>query len=599
MNSCQKDAKLDAEVGDLHFRLLGPLEAERGGIRLELGPRKQRAVLALLLLEANRVVPTERLIDELWGDAPPETARSALQVYVAGLRKALGEDGASLRTQAPGYVLDLEPGALDLDAFTALRAEARDAPEPARAADALHEALALWRGAPLAELDGAPFGTAARAQLEEQRLGALEDRIDADLALGRHAELIHELDALVAEHPYRERFRAQQMLALYRSGRQADALAAYRSARETFVEGLGIEPGTELKALERRMLDQDPALAAPARPRTAVEAKQRGRRVPIAAAAVAVLVGLAVTAVVLLRDEPAGITVEPNWVAVIDPKTNDVVDAVPAGTEPGAIASGGGAIWVGNAGNVDGKSVTRINPRSRKVVDTIALDATPTGVAFGHGYLWVAHGLTGQVTRIDPAFYGKQTIDDVAKTRFASAGAIAAGHDAVWAVFGDATLARIDPKSSTFDRTDAGVRPTAVVEGGGWLWVVSSGNKTVYRFSPDTFLAGPLHRFSVGRGSTGIAYGRGAVWVTSSGDDFVTRGDPDTSGVSTRQIEVGDRPEGVAVGAGAVWVANAGAGTVSRIDPATTKVVNTIEVGNRPFGVVVAAGLVWVTVQAP
>jgi len=127
-------------MSDVSFRLLGPLEAERGGITLELGPRKQRAVLALLLLEANRVVPTERLIDELWGDSPPETARSALQVYVAGLRKALGEDGASLRTQAPGYVLELEPGSLDLDAFAALRAEARGASEPARAAEAFGEA---------------------------------------------------------------------------------------------------------------------------------------------------------------------------------------------------------------------------------------------------------------------------------------------------------------------------------------------------------------------------------------------------------------------------------------------------------------------------
>jgi YVTN family beta-propeller protein len=597
VNSCQKDAKLDAEVGDLHFRLLGPLEAERGGIRLELGPRKQRAVLALLLLEANRVVPTERLIDELWGDAPPETARSALQVYVAGLRKALGEDGASLRTQAPGYVLDLEPGALDLDAFTALRAEARDAPEPARAADALHEALALWRGAPLAELDGAPFGTAARAQLEEQRLGALEDRIDADLALGRHAELIHELDALVAEHPYRERFRAQQMLALYRSGRQADALAAYRSARETFVEGLGIEPGAELKLLERQVLDHDPALAAPAPVSTTVAEAPARRRLPILAVALVTLVGAAVAAALLVGGEPAALTVEPNWVAVIDPKTNDVVKTVPAGVEPGPITFGGGAVWVGN---LAGKSVTRIDPASRTFVETIPLDRTPTGVAFGHGKLWVAHGHTGQVTWIDPELGGRETIDDVAKTRFGStAGAVDAGATDVWAVFGDATLARVDPTSSDVEPTDVGVRPTGVVEGGDWLWVVSSGNKTVYRFSPDTFLAGPLHRFSVGRGSTGIAYGRGAVWVTSSGDDFVTRGDPDTSGVSTRQIEVGDRPEGVAVGAGAVWVANAGAGTVSRIDPATTKVVNTIEVGNRPFGVVVAAGLVWVTVQAP
>ncbi len=584
-------------MSDLHFRLLGPLEAERGGIALELGPRKQRAVLALLLLEANRVVPTERLIDALWGDAPPETARSALQVYVAGLRKAFGEDGASLRTQGPGYVLELEPGALDLQAFAALRAEARDSSEPARAAEALHEALALWRGAPLADLDGAPFGTAARAGLEEQRLGALEERIDADLALGRHADLIHELDALVAEHPYRERVRGQQMLALYRSGRQADALSAYRSTREALVDGLGIEPGDELKALERQVLDHDPALAAPAPVPATVEEARPGRRLPILAVALLGLVGAAVAAAFLIGGEPAAVTVEPNWVAVIDPKTNKILEPVPAGVEPGPIAFGGGAVWVGN---LAGKSVTRIDPASRKVVDTIALDATPTGVAFGHGKLWVAHGHTGQVTWIDPELGGRETIEDVAKTKFGSSlGAVAAGTTDVWAVFGDATLASIDPKSNDFEQTDAGARPTAVVEGGDSLWVVSSSDKFVYRFSPATFLAGPLGRFSVGDGSTGVAYGHDAVWVTSSGDDFVTRADPDSSGVATRQIDVGDEPEGVAVGAGAVWVANAGDGTVSRIDPTTREVVETIEVGNRPSGVVVAAGLVWVTVQAP
>jgi YVTN family beta-propeller protein len=593
LNSGQREAKLDPEVSDLHFRLLGPLEAERGGIMLELGPRKQRAVLALLLLEANRVVPTERLIDALWGDAPPETARSALQVYVAGLRKAFGEDGASLRTQAPGYVLELEPGALDLQAFAVLRAEARDSSEPARAADALHEALALWRGAPLAELDGAPFGTRARAQLEEQRLGALEERIDADLALGRHGDLIHELDALVVEHPYRERFRAQQMLALYRSGRQADALSAYRSAREALVDGLGIEPGDELKALERQVLDHDPALAAPAPLPATVEEPRPRRRLPILAFALLALVGAAVGTALLLRSEPATLTVEPNWVAVIDPKTDDVVGAVPAGVEPGPITVGGGAVWVGN---LAGKSVTRIDPASRKVVETVAVDRTPTGVGFGHGKLWVAHGHTGQVTWVDPELGGRETIDDVAKTSFgSSAGAVDAGTTGVWAVFGDATLARIDPKSSRVERTDAGLRPTAVVEGGGSLWVVSSANSTVYRFSPATFLAGPLGRATVGRRSAGIAYGHDAVWVTSSGDDIVTRIDPST--YAGTQIEVGKEPEGIAVGAGAVWVANAGDGTVSRIDPATRRVVETIEVGSRPFGIVVASGLVWVTMQ--
>ena len=581
-------------MSDLRFRLLGPLEAERGGIALELGPRKQRAVLALLLLDANRVVPTERLIDELWGDAPPETARSALQVYVAGLRKALGEDGASLRTQSPGYVLDLDAGALDLQTFSELRAEARDAAEPGRAADALHEALALWRGAPLAELDGAPFGEAARAQLEEQRLGALEDRIDADLALGRHADLIHELDALVTDHPYRERFRAQQMLALYRSGRQADALAAYRSAREAFVEGLGIEPGAELKALERRVLDQDPELAAPVPRPTVVAPTRRRPRIAIAIAAALVLVAVALAEAFLLGGDASAVTVRPNGVGIIDPKTNEVVDAVQAGIRPGPITADGGSVW---AANVDDGSVTRIDPTTRKVVDTIEVDATPTGVAFGHGSLWVAHGLTGEVTRIDPELGGRETFDDVAKTAFASSGAVDAGETGVWVVFGDATLARIDPDSGAVERTDAGLRPTGVVEGGGWLWVVSSANSTVYRFSPDTFLAGPLGRASVGSRSAGIAYGDDAVWVTSTGDDNAWRIDPTTYAID--QIDVGNEPEGIAVGAGAVWVANAGDGTVSRIDPTTRKVVETIDVGNRPVGVAVANDLVWVTVQSP
>ena len=176
-------------MSPLRFLLLGPLEARRDGTALDLGPRKQRAVLALLLLNANRVVPTERLIDDLWGESPPETARSALQVYVAGLRRALGPDGGVLRTAAPGYVLDVQPGSLDLDRFKSLRAEARAATDSARKAELLHGALALWRGGPLAELGSEPFAPAAVAQLEQLRLGALEERIDADLALGRHAQL--------------------------------------------------------------------------------------------------------------------------------------------------------------------------------------------------------------------------------------------------------------------------------------------------------------------------------------------------------------------------------------------------------------------------
>jgi len=581
----------------LRFNLLGPLEALRDDAPIVLGPRKQRAVLALLLLHANRVVPTERLIDDLWGDSPPETARAALQVYVAGLRKALGDDGAALRTTAPGYVLELQPGSLDLERFASLRAEARAATDNARKAEHLHDALALWRGVPLAELGNEPFAATAVVQLNQLRRGALEERINAELALGRQAELIDELDGLVAEHPHHEPFRVQLMLALYRAGRQADALAAYRAAREAFMNELGLEPGAELKALERAVLDQDPALATPPAPpplEPAEVAPRRSRR-PGVAAALLGLLGLAAAAVVLLlRDEPAPIAVPPNSVAVIDPATNEVIATVPAGIRPGPIASGGGSIWVGN---LDGRSLTRIDPAARGVADTISLAATPTGVAFGARAVWVAHGLTGQLSRVDPELGGVTTLD-VARTSIRSASsAVAVGAGAVWTVYADATLGRVDPASERVETTFAGSRPTAVVVGGGSVWILSSGDSTVYRFNPGTFRQGPLGRSNVGRRSTGIAYGHRAVWVASRGDDVVTRIDPGAN--STLQITVGNQPAAVAVGAEAVWVANAGDGTVSRIDPATRETVATIDVGHAPSGIVVAHGLVWITIQEP
>ena len=304
--------------------MLGRLEAYYDDVELDLGPPKQRAVLALLLLSANRVVSTERLIDDLWGDSPPSTARAALQVYVAGLRKALGNGGASVRTRAPGYVIELDPGALDLDRFTQLRAEARESSDPEHRAAVLHEALMLWRDAPLPELRTEPFSTAAVPQLDQLRLAALEERIDADLALGRDAALVMELESLVAEHPYRERLRAQLMLALYRSGRQADALDAYQAGRRVLQDELGLDPGKELRDLEAAILRQDEALA-PARQAPAAEPDQSpstrrlSRRAVIAAGLgglAAVTLGVGVTAV---RSRGSGGTLVPTGsVGVVD-----------------------------------------------------------------------------------------------------------------------------------------------------------------------------------------------------------------------------------------------------------------------------------------
>ena len=235
----------------MEFRILGPLEVLDDGRALDLGGAKQRATLAVLALHANRVVAHEQLIEALWDEEPPETARKALQVYVSQLRKVLGRE--RVETKPRGYLLRLDPDELDLTRFELLR----DGGKP-------EQALELWRGEPLADFADQRFAEPEIARLEELRLACLEQRIERDLADGRHAELVGELDALVNEHPLREHLRAQLMLALYRAGRQAEALEAYQAARTALVEGLGIEPGPALRELHQRILTQDSALDLPA-----------------------------------------------------------------------------------------------------------------------------------------------------------------------------------------------------------------------------------------------------------------------------------------------------------------------------------------------
>jgi DNA-binding SARP family transcriptional activator len=245
----------------MEFRILGPLEVVDGGRPVHISGAKERAVLAILLLHANEVVSADRLVDELWGERPPATARKSLQVRVSALRNALGNE--MLVTQRSGYLIGLDAEALDLHCFERLVAEARAAlagDRPDVAARCLRTALALWRGPPLLEFAYQPFAQGAIARLEELRFAALELRIDADLACGLHAEAVAELEALVADHPLRERPRGLLMLALYRSGRQADALEVYRRTRQTLLDELGITPSPALQQLEQAILRQEPTL---------------------------------------------------------------------------------------------------------------------------------------------------------------------------------------------------------------------------------------------------------------------------------------------------------------------------------------------------
>jgi DNA-binding SARP family transcriptional activator len=270
----------------MDFRILGPLEVLDEGREITPAGSKQRALLALLLLHANETLSTDRLLDELWGERPPAGAAKTVQVTISRLRKALtgGEGGNPdevVVTREHGYELRLDPDHLDAYCFERLVVEGRSelaGGHPERAVPALAEALSLWRGQPLAELAYEPFAQRELARFDDLRVSALEELIEAKLALGAHAEVVGQLEALIAEHPYRERLRAQLMLALYRCDRQADALQAYQDARATLVEQLGIEPGERLRELERAILEQDPALQLVEEPAAGERAVETPRR---------------------------------------------------------------------------------------------------------------------------------------------------------------------------------------------------------------------------------------------------------------------------------------------------------------------------------
>lgn len=327
------------------------------------------------------------------------------------------------------------------------------------------------------------------------------------------------------------------------------------------------------------------------------------RRTPILVASVLVL--LVLVAAVLFaatRGTRGGLSgVRPNHVGMIDPDTNEIVDEIAVGIRPGPVAADSGAVWVGN---LDERTLTKIDAGRRASVGTFSLEnRTPTGIAVGAGAVWVAHGALGKLAAVDPQFGQVTKTIDVAGEALATVnGTVAVGGDAVWAVYGDSTLARIDPRTLMLaGRTLAGAAPAAVVVAGGYVWIANEHGATVQRFQPETFDAGPIGTTSVGRRPTAIAAGGGAVWVANTGSATVMRIELGTAGTppTVDSIRVGQEPIALAFGAGSLWVANAADHTVSRIDAEQRKVVETIDVGNPPSGIAVGAGAVWVSVQAP
>ena len=589
----------------MDIRILGPLEILKDGRPAAVGGGRQRELLALLVVERNHPVAADRIVEELWNGDAPATAAKVVQNLVSQLRRGLPA-GEALRTREHAYELVLDDESLDVTRFERLLDDGRRAladGEPARAAATLREALALWRGPALGEFADHQWARAESARLEEERLVALERRVDADLALGRHADVAGELEAAVAREPLREGLRAQLMLALYRSGRQAEALAAYQDARRTLVSELGIEPGPALTTLHEQILSQDDALAPPAAPR------QRRRRhagaLLLAGGALLVAAG---AAILLLgrdgaADEPAAAAGTGQLVA-LDAATGKVERRISAGRTPGKVVVSDGDAW---AVDSETRTLLRIE-RDSGAVDVLATGAVPVDVAAAGGKLWVANGRrreTGQslgpvatsVVRFDSATSREE--ETVAlpsggvESESATAGQLAATRDAVWAVTAGKSVVRIDPATAEITATASGLRAYAIAAGGAGVWALGFGGRLI---ELDARTARVRRRVKLpARDAGALAVGDDAVWVVGNKEPKLWRIGRDPGDV-IGEVDLAGGGSAVAVAGDRVWVANAIAGDVTEVDAAAMRETRTIRLGGSPRWLTVDGDTVWVAV---
>lgn len=601
----------------MEIHILGPLEASEDGQSLDLGPPKQRALLSLLVLHRNEVVSADRLIDELWAGRPPVAAGKSIQVYVSQLRKTLG--AAAIESRSGGYRLSL---ATDVDRFDRLAEEGRDLlqrGEPRRAAVVLRKALSLWRGPPLADVAYESFAQGEIARLEELRMSTLEEKIDADLADGREGELVPELQRLARDNPLRERLRGQLMLALYRTGRQAEALEAYREARRMLKDELGLEPSRELQQLEQAILRQDETLGAAARPRVPPAVR------PAYALGIGVLVA-AVTAAALavgLTRGGGGVSVAPESLAVVDPATNRIVGDVQLHSIPNSVAVGGGSVW---ATSTEDRTLFRVDPRQKTIVKTIALPGAPANIAFGDGAVWLPYLVRegggqdpfagdGAVLRVDSRYgYAQKTIGTGEGLGNDFADAIAAANKDVWVVDPPGVVTQIDVASSAIAGKWHFPRAYAVAIGKGAAWVLTDAGLariTGRRGSKPVMISlGTTVSGGSSLAAEAVAVGAGSVWTANflqresceplirrcpqAGNVF--RIDPGTNLVETTIGGGLRRPIGAAYGAGSLWVIDDR--SLFRVDPAKNQVVARIGLARKPVAVAAGDGSVWVAFGA-
>jgi DNA-binding SARP family transcriptional activator len=526
-----------------------------------------------------------------------------LNVHLSKIRKLLAAAGtdATLVTEPHGYVLRIDPERLDLHWFERLAREGRRAlvaGRPEEAAATLDRALALWRGPPLAELELEASVGAAAHRLSEQRLSAVEDRFEAGLLLGRHTELAAELEEFVREHPLRERARAELMVALYRGGRQSEALQAYRDARVLLAEELGLDPGPELQRLEKAILVQDESLLLSGPRRL-----PRGRRARRLAAALA----LALPASALLAlgsggpgtraTEPLAeaILAHASDVAVIEPDTSKVVARVSVGSSPALIREGDGSVWVADQLDL---TVTEIDLESRRVLRTVGLGFRPDHLAARNGAVWAFDKEERVLARLGK----EQTWERFEHPDFTGVEGVALDDHAVW-LAGGKRLIRVDADSGNVVRSvSVPDQVDGLATAGGDVWAVSSTASAVLRIDPLTAvirdripMAGDL---GPGPQTLSISADTDFIWVLNGDTATVVKIDPSLHDVvETYRLPAGRGSLALAAGEGAAWISNAFDGTVTRIDGRTNEVASiAVSAYSSPKSVTVAGGLVWVSV---
>jgi peptide/nickel transport system substrate-binding protein len=585
-------ASQECFTSDVDFSVLGPIEARDEERELSLGGPKQRALLAVLLLERNTVVSRDRLIDALWAEQPPASAGHTLDAYVSRLRKLLGAD--RLTRRAGGYVLRAEAAEVDIDRFDELVARGREqlaAGEAADAAATLRAALAEWRGAALADLLYEPFAAEAAAALEERRVNALEERIEADLSSGRAAELVDELERLVREHPFRERLLGQLMVTLYRAGQQARALDAYRAGRHRLADELGLEPGRALQELERAILAHDPTLKRPGPPPVIAPRRRFERRHFAAAAATVVIVGTAIGLALALRRSSDSVAFGSDGLVEVAAHSDALHAALEVTSAPAAVASGYGSLWIAEPGR---GRVERVDPTRRTIEDRITIGGSPSVLAVGGRSVWAASVAGDSVARIDPS---TGTVTQTIRLGGSSLSALGFGRGALWiADATDASLLEIDPATGTVRRTvTLSSRPSALAVTDQALWVADYDGGTVSEVEPRA--GNVLATVRVGGGPSALAVTPGSVWVANALDSTVARIDT-RSGTVTATLPVGSGPAALAVTDGSVWVANRYGRSVSRVDLRRGLVVRTVAVEGSPTALAVLGAHVWVGMKS-